>query len=353
MTMNLRHLLSLLLIILILLTSGCSDNSTDTPETIENADISEAPIANSSDNVDESSSKMDYRQHMRDFVISISTYSKQQDPDFIVIPQNGQELLTSSGMPDDPIVQDYIAAIDGVGREDLFFGYDGDNVATEEEDIEDLASLLDIVRDNGLVVLVTDYCWTTSYVDTSYRENADRGYISFAADSRELDTIPAYPAEPYNVNSNDILFLDDAENFLYIINPEVFDSKEEFLESLQKTDYDVILIDLFYYDLPLTAEDIASLKYKSNGGSRLVIAYMSIGEAESYRYYWDDSWLAGLPGWLVDENPEWESNYKVRYWDEEWQALIYGDDDAYLDMILNAGFDGVYLDIIDAFEYFE
>ncbi|MCX5769013.1 MAG: hypothetical protein NTZ09_01885 [Candidatus Hydrogenedentes bacterium] len=32
---------------------------------------------------------------------------------------------------------------------------------------------------------------------------------------------------------------------------------------------------------------------------------------------------------------------------------ILGGPDAYLDRIITAGFDGVYLDIIDAFEYFE
>jgi len=35
------------------------------------------------------------------------------------------------------------------------------------------------------------------------------------------------------------------------------------------------------------------------------------------------------------------------------QAIIFGTESAYLDQILNSGFDGVYLDIIDAFEYFE
>jgi len=43
----------------------------------------------------------------------------------------------------------------------------------------------------------------------------------------------------------------------------------------------------------------------------------------------------------------------VRYWDADWQALIYGHSGAYLDRILSAGFDGVYLDIIDGFEFFE
>jgi cysteinyl-tRNA synthetase len=33
--------------------------------------------------------------------------------------------------------------------------------------------------------------------------------------------------------------------------------------------------------------------------------------------------------------------------------VLFGSDDAYLDRILAAGFDGAYLDIIDAFEYFE
>lgn len=122
---------------------------------------------------------------------------------------------------------------------------------------------------------------------------------------------------------------------------------------MQETDYDVILIDLFYDDASLTSDDIASLKVKANGGSRLIIAYMSIGEAEDYRYYWDDSWNVSSPAWLGAKNPDWEGNYKVRYWDEDWQAVIYGDEDAYFDRIIDAGFDGVYLDIIDAFEFFE
>lgn len=33
--------------------------------------------------------------------------------------------------------------------------------------------------------------------------------------------------------------------------------------------------------------------------------------------------------------------------------IIYGNNNSYVKKILDAGFDGVYLDIIDAFEYFE
>ena len=88
-------------------------------------------------------------------------------------------------------------------------------------------------------------------------------------------------------------------------------------------------------------------------GTKQVISYMSIGEAENYRFYWRDAWAtpAGKPAWLDDENPDWEGNFKVRYWDPAWKAVIFGSPTSYLDQIIAAGFDGVYLDIIDAFEY--
>ncbi len=84
-----------------------------------------------------------------------------------------------------------------------------------------------------------------------------------------------------------------------------------------------------------------------------MICYMSIGEAEDYRWYWEGSWEQDPPSWLGPENPDWPGNYLVRYWDSGWQSIIYGNDDAYLDRIMDAGFDGVYLDKIDSFESYE
>ena len=100
-------------------------------------------------------------------------------------------------------------------------------------------------------------------------------------------------------------------------------------------------------------KEITSLKTKPGGRRRLVIAYMSIGEAEDYRFYWRKEWDYRPPVWLGDENPDWDGNFKVHYWEPEWQEIIFGQENSYLDKILEAGFDGVYLDIIDAFEYYE
>ena len=297
---------------------------------------------------------VDFRQEMRGFVQSISVYARASDAGFIVIPQNGIELVTADGFAGGTPVAAYLAAISGVGQEDLYYGYNADNKATPADVTGYLAPFLDVVKGAGNQVLVIDYCSTHSYMDDSYSKSAGKDYISFAADRRELDNIPAYPAAPFGATANDIAGLAEAKNFLYLINPSQYETKQDFLDAIRATNYDIVLIDLFFNDgVALTAGEIGSLKTKSGGGSRPVICYMSIGEAESYRYYWQSGWRPGNPEWLSRRNPNWAGNYKVRYWDPEWQSIIFGNDSSYLKKIIDAGFDGVYLDIIDAFEYWE
>jgi len=296
-----------------------------------------------------------YKDRMREFVQAISGYARGVDPDFIIIPQTGLELVTADADNAGPPHAAYLAAIDGVGQEDLFFGYDNDDQPTSTADTNYLTDFLDIAEANGVQALVTDYCSTLTYMNNSYSQNNAKGYISFAADHRELDDIPDFPIPIYGENGTSINTLADAQNFLYLIDPTVkYNSKGEFIDAVAATNYDVVLIDLFYDELTeLTPADITQLKTKHNNGSRLVIAYMSIGEAENYRYYWDAAWVTSPPSWLKGENPDWPGNYKVEYWDPAWQAVIFGNDESYLHKIMAAGFDGVYLDIIDAFEYFE
>jgi len=302
----------------------------------------------------EDSDELDYRVEMRIFVQNISEYARSIDAGFFIIPQNGQELLTDDGESNGSIISTYVNAIDGVGREDLYYGYNDDDERTPAAETEYMIGFLDRAETSGIEVLVTDYCWTREKVDSSYQMNVTRGYISFAADERALNSIPPYPGEPHNVNSNDITDLSSARNFLYIINTENFPSKSDFLDALEQTNHDLLIIDLFYEGSDmLSAQDVASMKHKANGGQRLVIAYCSIGEAEDYRYYWSSTWDTDPPEWLDEENPDWPGNYRVCYWEPDWQDIIYGNDQSYLKKILDVGFDGVYLDIIDAFEYWE
>jgi len=295
----------------------------------------------------------DYRQDMRNFVQALSAYARGIDPGFIIIPQNGHQLLSRSENTLAP-AEDYLAAIDGAGREDLFYGYEEDDVPTPADTSEDMIRYLDLAEANGVQVLVTDYCWTRSRVDDSYARSAALGYFSFAADRRDLDDIPSYPEEPYNVHASDILSLAEAKNFLYLLDTNSFGTRSSYLGALAGTDYDLLIIDLFYEDEAVLAfNEVQDLKRKTNGGSRPIVAYLCIGEAEDYRYYWDPAWKMNPPSWLLGENPDWPGNYKVRYWDTEWQKIIFGNAASYLKKIIDAGFDGAYLDLVDAFEYFE
>lgn len=124
------------------------------------------------------------------------------------------------------------------------------------------------------------------------------------------------------------------------------------MPSLAKSDYDLFVIDAFCHDStrrPWTRAEIDSLK-NAGGRRRLVVAYLSIGEAEPYRFYWRPGWKPGSPEWLDRPNPDWPDNYRVKYWNPQWRSILYGGDESYVDRIMDAGFDGVYLDIVDGYE---
>lgn len=304
-------------------------------------------------NKTDASVNIDYKQEMRNFVIGISKYAKAVNSKFAVIPQNGIPLVTVDGESTSAPSTAYLNAIDGNGQEDLYYGYDNDDQPTTTKVTDELRSFLDISKKSGKKILVTDYCSTPSNMARSYQVNWDNGYISFAADERDLNNIPAFPAKINNENANVITSLSQAKNFLYLILPEKFSSKADFIKAVTATNYDALIMDAYFKKAAFTSAEVNALRKKANGGKRIVISYMSIGEAENYRYYWQNTWKPGNPVWLDAENPKWEGNFKVKYWNKDWQNIIYGNDNSYLKKILNAGFDGVYLDIIDAFEYYE
>ncbi len=127
-------------------------------------------------------------------------------------------------------------------------------------------------------------------------------------------------------------------------------------DTIAAAPYDMFVIDYSRHGTDaqaLTAEEVEKLKTKPDGGRRIVLSYLSIGEAEKYRYYWKWywGWFFGLfaPEWRGRQNTEWRGNYGVRYWNEDWQRIIFSGANSYLDRISRAGFDGVYLDKVDEY----
>lgn len=127
-------------------------------------------------------------------------------------------------------------------------------------------------------------------------------------------------------------------------------------ERAARAPFDLLVIDPTLEgddDSALSPATLERLKRKPDGSRRIVLAYLSIGEAESYRSYWHRSWNGKKPGWLLGENPDWEDNYAVRFWQDGWQKIIFGTAQACLDKIIAQGFDGVYLDKCDVYEDLE
>ncbi len=92
-----------------------------------------------------------------------------------------------------------------------------------------------------------------------------------------------------------------------------------------------------------TPAEIAAI----SAAGKIPVCYLSIGEAEDYRWYWQPDWEANPPAWLGPENASWPGNYKVRFWDPEWQAIVFQN----IRAIVDQGYGGLYLDIVDAYWY--
>ena len=91
------------------------------------------------------------------------------------------------------------------------------------------------------------------------------------------------------------------------------------------------------------------LKTKANGGSRPVFAYMSVGQFDSRRYNWQSAWDRELPGWIESPDPNFPSSFWVHYWHPAWEAELFGSANAWLDRVLDRGYDGIFLDVLDVY----
>ena len=87
---------------------------------------------------------------------------------------------------------------------------------------------------------------------------------------------------------------------------------------------------------PYTADDIAALRREGV----LSLGYVNIGEAETWRSFYDDvdrSWILGI-------NPVWEGHEFVDAREEGWQSLVV---DRVAGSVVAKEFDGLFLDMAD------
>lgn len=277
---------------------------------------------------------------MQEMVVGISKYARKFNPDFIVIPQNGSELAFQNVDPDKPLCNEYMNAIDGIAIEELFLDEKG------KADKYRINNLKKLPKDKK--VIVSEFVKDKNEEENIIKLNQDSGFVPFirTADNYHYHTIPE---KILKENADDINKLKDVQNFLYLINADDFDTKKELIDKVADTNFDLILIDLYYLSFPYTKADLEKLKVKKNGGKRLVICYLNVGAAENWRSYWQPNWKKGNPKWLKKNYKGYENEIYVEFWEPTWQKIMYGNDDSYMKKIINAGFDGVFLDNVEAY----
>ncbi|MBZ0315958.1 MAG: endo alpha-1,4 polygalactosaminidase [Anaerolineae bacterium] len=134
------------------------------------------------------------------------------------------------------------------------------------------------------------------------------------------------------------------------INDYIIQLQRARANRLGGTAYDLVISDIA---LSANHREVIDELRNSAGGPKLVVAYMSIGQAATFQYYWKPEWKEGnWPDWVGEADPTWAGDVWVNYWDAEWQAIILTGPDAYIDRIIDLGFDGVLLDRVDAATYF-
>jgi len=150
------------------------------------------------------------------------------------------------------------------------------------------------------------------------------------------------------------------------------------VEELYNSNYDMLVIDptrtdwssndTKNFETKSMVKQLKSSQASDEIHNKLVIAYVNIGEAEDWRWYWKWSKWAyfgprpkNLPEYVLVPDPDgWSGNFPVAYWDPEWKNTVihgenhdfntYRDYKSMIDEVIDDGFDGVYLDWVEAYE---
>ena len=164
--------------------------------------------------------------------------------------------------------------------------------------------------------------------------------------------ISAFAGEPTAVTVNP---LTGVHHFMYQLqgleNPAA-------VEQLANSHYDLLVVEPTFTVKGNEQFDARAMvaKLKAGKPGRLVVAYVEIGEAEKFRIYWDKSWKPpakrrrGSPAFLLAPDPDgWQDDVSIAFWDPQWQAIWLGEN-GLLKKIMAAGFDGVYMDWVEAYD---
>lgn len=207
---------------------------------------------------------------------------------------------------------------------------------------------LDTLRGAGRRVLSIEEC-KAGEGDGAYRAALRDQVLSFVSiGPARMAGVPA--GHPWGENAGEVTSVNRARNWLPVVRPNGYGSKEEWVRAVAATNYDMLLVDVAYRGTDgLTPADVRRLQYKETGARRQVLAVLPLGRAYDWRWYWQKSWHVGDPAFLFAPDSNEPGAYMTAMADQQWKELL----GKTLVGIVDAGFDGVVLDDVDTYLWYE
>lgn len=302
---------------------------------------------------------VDYAGEMRKLIRKVARYGRRYKRDFIVLVKDGNGLL-SQVVDVDLLLEapssTYINALDGVIQPNLSFGSLGYGAPNDKKEKEEMLKDLKIAREAGLTVFTLDHVSKPADVDKAFRLAQKNKFIPYAAPGAGIrnNKLPKWPRTPTNENARSITNIQQVKNYLFLNDSSRFGSRDEFAMKIHNTNYDMVVTSVFHHRFTaLSKNNIRTMQFKKLGARRPVLAKMNIGFADVGKYYWQDNWRQGNPGFILELAPQSSDQYLVQYWNPAWQQVMFGNDQSYLYGIIKQGFDGVVIEGVYVHQLFE
>ncbi len=313
---------------------------------------------------------MNYRDLMRENVISLSNYARSHRPDFQIMVHEGQDLLTHSLW--EYHLEGYIRARNsGQNVEDASFllnlkqtspAYEPVVSGRAAEYVKSINSVAvnnhycgniqsnPTITDNNLKLVSIDHCANGKAYDQAVIDSIKNKSLlyAFLHQDKAFRKITAQPI--INENAKNIFDLNSAQNISFLLYDTLYDNKNDFIEAVRASNYDVVVIEPYFRGTePFTPEDVNAMQYKKNGAKRLLLAQFSVSEAKNTDYYWNNRWKIGSPEWLIRSSFTSPNSVITQYWNDQWKTYMA----RYFKGVVASGYDGAFLTGLENHQYFE
>lgn len=316
-----------------------------------------------------------YRELMRDLIAALGHFAKENRPGFQVVLDGGQTLLTRGEWEND-LDDLHRAEMAGAKTDDekfllkLFSPEHPVEAGTPNRRlIQTINGILttnqvcggakgklpekikNIIKEHGLFIIDVEHCADEKEKNAALAKLAKEKIPAHAdtdkkghLDQLNPDRIP-FLENPENIDS--VL---KVRNILMMTNTRGFTDKDIWLETLENTNYDMLIIEPFFKSsVPLTKDEVKRLKSKKIGTGRLVYAVLNVAVAEDTRLYWEKGWKLREPAWLRFPSKTNPAGIIADYWNPAWKRIV----GIYFKSIMDLGFDGVVLQGVDEHKTYE